>query len=198
MADNIDDLELALRGLIIAHGRTVRSVLARSERSREDVDELWADVFMVAFSRLGEISQLPVDLQRRWMIRTASYLLANHGRRKASWRKMLTRLSVEPLDQQLSPEDVVDQAQQSIEDNETSRAIAETLQQLRPPDRQVLVLDALGHDGPSIGRHLGITSGAARKRLMIARIAFREHFAARNLSSDSLHPQALDPLRTES
>ena len=107
VADDNDDREQVLRALMNAHGRTVRAVLARSERSRDDVDELWADVFLLAY-----------------------------------------------------------------------RAVAATLQRLRPVDRQVLVLDALGHDGPSIGRQLGISAGAARKRLMVARIAFRQQFGA--------------------
>jgi len=178
VADDNDDREQVLRALIGAHGQTVRAVLARSERSREDVDELWADVFLVAFRRVDELSELSEGEQRGWLIRTASYLAANHGRRRSSWRRMLDRLAREPLEQQSSPEEAVQRAEQRVEDDNTSRAVRATLNRLRAADRRVLVLDALGHDGPSIGGQLGISAGAARKRLMVARIAFRQQFGA--------------------
>lgn len=178
VADDEDDREQTLRALISAHGRTVRSVLARSESSRDDVDELWADVFLLAFRRLDQLSELSDGQQRGWLIRSASYLAANHGRRRTSWRTTLDRLAREPLEEQSSPEEALQETEQRVEDANTSRAVSVTLQRLRAADRQVLVLDALGHDGPSIGRQLGISSGAARKRLMVARVAFRQQFGA--------------------
>ena len=54
------------------------------------------------------------------------------------------------------------------------------LSKLNAAQRQVLVLRALGHDGPSIGRLLGITAGTARKRLMVARAAFMAAYAQLN------------------
>lgn len=178
VADDNDDREQVLRALMNAHGRTVRAVLARSERSRDDVDELWADVFLLAYRRLAELSELSDGQQRGWLLRTANYLVANHGRRRASWRRMLDRLAREPIQGQPLPDETVHQAEERLEGDNTSWAVAATLLRLRPVDRQVLVLDALGHDGPSIGRQLGISAGAARKRLMVARIAFRQQFAA--------------------
>lgn len=177
MADE-EKREQVLRALIDAHGRTVRAVLARSERNRDDVDELWADVFLLAFRRLADLSELSEGQQRGWLIRTASYLAANHGRRRVSWKKLIDRLGREPIQEPPSPDQTAQHAETLLDDQNTTRAIAETLQHLRPVDRRVLVLDALGHDGPSIGRQFGISAGAARKRLMVARIAFREQFRA--------------------
>ncbi len=178
VAEDNEDREQTLRALIGAHGLTVRAVLARSEVSRDDVDDLWADVFLLAFRRLDQLSELSDGQQRGWLIRSASYLAANNGRRRTSWRTMLDRLAREPLEQQTSPEEAVQEAAQRVEDANTSRAVELTLHRLRAADRQVLVLDALGRDGPSIGRQLGISAGAARKRLMVARIAFRQQFDA--------------------
>ena len=92
MADELPDREQDLRALIDAHGQTVRVVLSRVERDREDVNELWADVFQVAFLRLDDLSQLSEGQQRGWLIRTAGYLAANHARRRTSWRRMLERV----------------------------------------------------------------------------------------------------------
>lgn len=176
VADELPDREQDLRALIDAHGQTVRVVLSRVERDREDVNELWADVFQVAFLRLDDLSQLSEGQQRGWLIRTAGYLAANHARRRTSWRRMLERVLREPMEPSTSPEDAAVEAEQRAEEDATSVAISAALLQLRVVDRQVLVLDALGHDGPSIGREFGISPGAARKRLMVARIAFRQQF----------------------
>ncbi len=178
MADEIHDRERALRSLIDAHGRTVRVVLARSECNREDVDDLWADVFLLAFRQVDELSLLSDGHQRGWLIRTAGYLTANHGRRRASWRRMLDRLLREPPLLTSTPEEAALEMEQRTKEGQVSIDVRTTLSQLRAVDRQVLVLDALGHDGPSIGQHLHISAGAARKRLMVARIAFREQFQA--------------------
>ena len=59
-------------------------------------------------------------------------------------------------------------------------AVGMALSKLNAAQRQVLVLRALGHDGPSIGRLLGITAGTARKRLMVARAAFMAAYAHLN------------------
>jgi RNA polymerase sigma factor (sigma-70 family) len=176
VADELTHREQDLRALIDAHGQTVRVVLSRVERDREDVNELWADVFQVAFLRLDDLSQLSEGQQRGWLIRTAGNLAANHARRRTSWRRMLERVLREPMEPSTSPEDTALEAEQRAEEDATSAAIRAALVQLRVVDRQVLVLDALGHDGPSIGRELGISPGAARKRLMVARIAFRQQF----------------------
>lgn len=176
MAEELPDREQDLRALVDAHGQTVRVVLSRVERDREDVDELWADVFLVAFHRLDDLSQLSDGQQRGWLIRTAGYLAANNARRRASWRRMLEHVQREAVEPSASPEDAALDAERRAEEDATSTAIRAALLRLRVVDRQVLVLDALGHDGPSIGRELGISPGAARKRLMVARIAFREQF----------------------
>ena len=87
---------------------------------------------------------------------------------------MFERLIREPLPWVPSPEDALMATTQRLEQQGEADTIRITLAGLRARDRQVLVLNALGHDGPSIAGHLGISPGAARKRLMHARIAFRQ------------------------
>lgn len=176
VTDEVREREQLLRALIDAHGRTVRVALARAERDTDAVDELWADVFHVAFGRLDDVRALPVERQRMWLIRAAGYLVANHGRRGITRRRALERLLREPVEVTPGPEDLLDEMDKVAEDATVSEAIGATLALMREVDRQVLILDALGHDGPSIGRQLGISSGAARKRLMVARAALRDLF----------------------
>lgn len=197
MADDNDEREQALRDLISAHGRMVRVVLSRSECNSHDVDELWSDVFMLAFRRLDELVALPAGRQRGWFIRTSLYLVANHGRRNRSWRRMLDRLAHEPLEQQLTPEAELERAHQAEEKRAALQEIERAMHALRDSDRQVLILDALGLDGPAIGREFGISAGAARKRLMVARTALRQHFAALDdIAPDTPRPDAAHEGRT--
>lgn len=178
MADDNEEREHALRALISAHGRLVRVVISRAERNRDDIDELWSDVFLLAFRRLDDLVALPSGQQRGWFIRTSLYLVANHGRRNRSWRRMLDRLATEPFELQLTPETEFEQADRSEEQRAVLQEVERAMQALRDADRQVLILDALGHDGPAIGRELGISAVAARKRLMLARMALRQQYAA--------------------
>jgi len=160
----LDQPDVQLRHLMEVHGRVVRAALGRSVRDRATVDDLWAEVFTVAFRRLSDLVGLPEGQQRAWLIRTAGHLAANQRRRGGTRRRTLERLLRE--------------ASARVESDVTSRVLREVLASLREQDREVLVLDALGHNGPSIARQLGISHGAARKRLMQARRALRVAFAA--------------------
>ncbi len=166
--------ERLLRSLIDAHGRTVRASVARYERDQRDADEIWADVFHLAYKRIDELAGLSTEQQRSWLVKAARFLAANTGRRAATRRRAFERLVREPLPLATSPEDALMATARRLEQQEESDAIRVTLAGLSARDRQVLVLNALGHDGPSIAGHLGVSPGAARKRLMHARIAFRK------------------------
>ena len=166
--------ERLLRNLVGAHGRIVRAAVARNEHDQRDADEVWADVFHLAYGRIDELTGLSEEQQRSWLVKAARYLTANTGRRNATRRRAFERLIREPLQWVPTPEDELIETSQRREQQEESEAIRVTLAGLPTRDRQVLVLNALGHDGPSIAGHLGISPAAARKRLMNARIAFRQ------------------------
>lgn len=162
--EKLDD-RAEFRRFVGAHERMVRAALSRSEGNASDVEELCADVLVLAYERLGELSGLSVVQQRAWLARTAGFMMANHGRRAATRRRTADRLWALPVqDDVLSAEDEV------VPPGED--AVGMALSRLDEAQRQVLVLRALGHDGPSIGRMLGTTAGTARKRLMVARAAF--------------------------
>ena len=165
-----------LRNLISTHGRTVRACLTRRERDPASVEDLWTDVFALASERLDELASLSETAQRSWLIRTASNLTANHARRNATRRKTLEMLRREPLPFVSSAEDDAELRAAADESDLRSNAIRTALQRLDAAERQVLVLHAIGYDGPRIAHEMSISHAAARKRLMRARFAFRETY----------------------
>lgn len=174
MTDQHSDSEKQLRDLIGAHGRTVRACLARREHDRASVEELWVDVFAVAAERLDELVALPVGVQQSWLLRTASNLTANHSRRNATRRSTLERLRHEPLAIAVSAEEEVELRADDQDSVVRSGAVRAALDRLNPADRQVLVLHAIGYDGPRIAVEISLSESATRKRLMRARRAFRD------------------------
>ena len=176
MTDLHDDREDRLRNLIRAHGRTVRACLARRERDPASVEDLWIDVFALASERLDELAPLPESTQRSWLMRTASNLTANHARKNTTRRTTLEMLRREPLPFVPSAEDDAELRAADAESDLRSNAIRAALQLLDPAERQVLVLHAIGYDGPRIASEMSISHAAARKRLMRARFAFRQAY----------------------
>jgi RNA polymerase sigma factor (sigma-70 family) len=173
---DLHDREDHLRNLISVHGRVVRACLTRRERDPASVEDLWTDVFALACERLDELAALSDAAQRSWLLRTASNLTANHARKNATRRRTLEILRREPLPFVPSAEDDAALRDAADESDLRSTAIRTALQRLDAAERQVLVLHAIGHDGPSIAAEMSISHAAARKRLMRARFAFRQAY----------------------
>ena len=171
---NDDD---ALREMARLHGRAMTSVIRVSERDPGEVEELVADVLILAAQRLDDLRDL-TDLQlHAWLVRTARYLCANHVRRASTRRRFVERLAREPMPVVPEPADVFETSELAEEADRQARRVFSALERMAPDYRQVLVLDALGETGTSIGATMGISPGAARKRLARARARFREVFA---------------------
>ena len=173
MTDDTHDRERLLRGLMDSHGGAVRVIVARHEHDQTEAEEVWSDVFQLAYERIQDVANLPESQQRSWLLRTARFLTANRGRRNATRRRTLDQLRHQPLSMVPSAEDVFVSFVESDEAQKTSELVREALLGLRFEHRQILILHALGNNGPSIARQLGITHDAARKRLMMARAEFR-------------------------
>lgn len=171
---NDDD---ALREMARVHGRAMTSVIRVSERDPGEVEELVADVLILAAQRLDDLRDL-TDLQlHAWLVRTARHLCANHVRRTLTRRRFVERFAREPIPVVPEPADVFATSELTEEADRQARRVRSALERMAPDYRQVLVLDALGETGTSIGATMGISPGAARKRLARARARFREVFA---------------------
>jgi RNA polymerase sigma factor (sigma-70 family) len=188
VTDDSQDREGLLRSLMDLHGGAVQVVVARFEHDRAEAEEVWSDVFELAYERLHEVADLTESQQRSWLLRTARFLLANRGRRNATRRRAFDRLRQEPLPMAPSAEEEFVSFVDGDEQQQASNVVREALLGLRFEYRQVLILHALGNNGPSIARQLGISHDAVRKRLMLARAEFRR-----------VHPEPVepDPARSE-
>jgi RNA polymerase sigma factor (sigma-70 family) len=173
VTDDSQDGERLLRSLMDSHGGAVRVIVARYEHDRAEAEEVWSDVFQLAYERIMDVARLPEGHQRSWLLRTARYLIANRGRRNATRRRTLDQLRRQPLPMAPSAEDDFVSFVEDEEARRTSDVVRTALLGMRFEHRQILILHALGNNGPSIARQLGITKEAARKRLMTARIEFR-------------------------
>jgi DNA-directed RNA polymerase specialized sigma24 family protein len=164
-----------LRCLVDAHGRTVEALLSALERDASIREELWADVFGLAYQRLDDLEELETVKVRGWLLRTARNLTANAARRAQSRRRMLETWSREPIAAAASAEDeFFGVAAAPVADAARIRSAWVTLDE---GHRAVLRLDALGFKGPRIAEELGVSHQAARSRLMRARAAFLQAYS---------------------
>lgn len=162
--------------LMKQHGRAVTGLISFRERDVLTVEELVADVFVLAYDRLEELVELTDWQVRSWLLRTARHLVANEARRASSRRRNLEVLRREPLPLSAGADDEFFKLDQSAEEQRRSERIQLALEALSENDRGVLIWDAQGDKGPAIAARLGIGQAAARKRLSRARAAFMVAF----------------------
>lgn len=158
--------------LIAEYGALVWAHLARIEQDDHLRDEIWSDVFYLAYQSAGDLKGLSPSQQRSWLMRTSTNLTANAGRRERTNRKLIRRLALEHFEVTSSAEEAFFETISGVWDGLDLARIRTAWHALGDGYRQVLILDALGYNGPMIAKRLGITHQAARSRLMRARSAF--------------------------
>jgi RNA polymerase sigma-70 factor (ECF subfamily) len=158
----MSDSSEAFAAVYSEHRGAVSRYLARRV-ARDDVDDLAADVFAVAWRKRGAVQpgeELP------WLYRIAGYLVANHRRRLAARASLMGLLSVP--DSAPSAESLV------TADAELARAWAA----LSARDREVLalvVIDDLSVSDAAVT--LGVSANAVSIRLHRAKKALAELLA---------------------
>ncbi len=149
--------------LFRTHAGAVHRYVAR-RCAATDVEDLTADVLLVAWRRRQDV---PEGAELPWLYRTASYVLANHYRKRRP-------VPVEHLPEE--PEDV-DPADLAVAEDE----VREVLAALSPRDRRILLLHAWeGCDGEQLAAVLGISRGGADAALSRARARLRAVWAERD------------------
>lgn len=150
-----EDNNARLTGLFEHHYDEVLAYCAR-RIGRSDAEDVAAEAFAVASRRVEEIdwgTALP------WLYAVARGVLANRWRsihRLHRLQEKMAGLAAAPSD---SPDEVV------VRNSEAREAIA-ALHQLRPSDREILMLSAWEElTAPQIAQSLGISVTAAEKRL---------------------------------
>lgn len=137
--------------LFAAHADSVRRYIARRHVG-DDVDDLTADVFTIAWEKLATI---PSDYELPWLYRTAWNVVANEHRR------------VRPIAMDVPPDDVEPDLADDVIDDMQLKACWTALS---GRDREVLRLAAWeGLNGRELASVLGMSEGGASAALSRAR-----------------------------
>ena len=160
--------------LVEKHGSLLHQYIAVHESDPSTVDDIWADVFEIVWKKIDELDGLDARAQAAWLVSTGRQLLANHGRRMTTRRRVISKLSSEPVDVSDLLKDPLVQLQSNEDTAERSAQLRTVLDNLSDHHRRVLVLDALGNNGKQIAEILGVSHSSARKQLMTARQLARE------------------------
>jgi RNA polymerase sigma-70 factor, ECF subfamily len=124
------------------------------------------DVVQDAFERLVvevRANRTPTNVGA-WLSRVSTNLVTSRGRRIAVARRKCREVPLPGTAP--SPETLILLAERDI-------ALRQALSELRPAERQALVLAAQGYPGPEIARHLGRSVGATRTLICRARRQIR-------------------------
>ena len=142
-------------------------------------------MFTTAYVRMDQLEGRSPEVVRKWLLRTARNLTANSARRAMTRRRLRDRIDREPAAERPSAEDAYlgSGGWDPDPDHDEIRA---AWAQLSDSHREVLALDAAGHDGPAVALALGISPAAARTRLMRARRAFLDVYEPPRRSTDDV------------
>lgn len=144
------------------HALDVSRYIARRHIG-DDVEDLTADVFTIAWQKLDEI---PSGFELPWLYRTAWNVLAN-AHRKA-----------DPIPVDFDLSEISDDVADVVVENSLVEAV---WLQLPTRDREVLRLVAWdGLNGAQLAHALGITEGGAGAALSRARKSLRDLWEAQN------------------
>ena len=122
----------------------------------DNASDAVADVFTVAWRRIGELS---IEMPRAWLFGVARGVIRNRWRSK----KRKLRLLQQVMTQRSAPTGIPDVL---LAQKETDTEIVEAFLRLRPSDQEILRLSAWEElSGPEIAEAMGISLSAAQQRL---------------------------------
>lgn len=143
--------------LYLAHYRAIHRYALRRTDSADDIADVIAETFLVAWRRLDEVPHGEAAVL--WLYGTARRVLANHRRGDSRRTALASRLREQLATTQVTPSP-----------DPRSDAVWTAFAALAPADREVLALTCWeGLTGPQIAKVLGCSATAARLRLHRAR-----------------------------
>ena len=172
-------LEDFLRGLIEDHGKLVYAVISAREFNRQDVEDIWAEVFDQAFRHNKKLVGVSREAQQGWLVQTAKYLVANHSRRSITRRRKIAKISADPVLTRPFVDDPTLNILNSLDEAEMRQIFEQAMAALSTEHRQLLASDALGENSTVIGQKIGINASTVRSRLAVAREALKAEVARR-------------------
>jgi RNA polymerase sigma-70 factor (ECF subfamily) len=164
---SLDDPAL-FEALFERHVRAIYGYLARRV-GPDAAKDLAADVFTLAFAR-RDVFGYEHDDARPWLFGIATNLVRNHRRSEVRRLRAFARSGIDPL----SPDRTVE-ADDRLDAERSGPALARALAELRPDDRDVLLLFAWsGLTYQEIAAAIDVPIGTVRSRLARARRTIRE------------------------
>jgi RNA polymerase sigma factor (sigma-70 family) len=149
-------------------------------RSRGDAEDAVAEVFLIAWRRLGDVPA--GEAARPWLYATARRVVANQARADARRSKLNAKLNRQPV------------AIEQTEEEPLTGQVHEALAALGPRDRELLFLaECEGLTAPEIGRVMHRPPVTVRVRLHRAKQRFRAAFDARTPATDMTVPRPVSP-----
>lgn len=137
------------------HYDEVHSFCARRV-GRDEADDCAAEVFAVAWRRIGEVD---LSSTRGWIFGVARRVVLNQWRSRSRRARLRERVGGVATRRADAPDVVVVRRSED-------EAILSVMDRLRPADQEILRLAAWDElSGPEIGQVLGISTQAAQQRL---------------------------------
>jgi RNA polymerase sigma-70 factor (ECF subfamily) len=158
------DPQLQFEQMYRAHADAVETY-ARRRSDAQTADEVVADVFLVAWRRLGEVPDDPLP----WLLEVARRMLANRRRTHARESALQRRIESMPQDPIVA----------TPSNDDVDAAVIGALERLSEPDREALLLIAWeGLTPAQAAAVIGVRPNTFSTRLSRARRRFERALAA--------------------
>jgi RNA polymerase sigma-70 factor (ECF subfamily) len=173
------------------HAAAIHRYLLR-RLGAEVAEDLTADTFVSAFRSRSRFDATQATGARPWLYGIASNLAGRHRRHEVRGLRALARTGIDPI-----AESWVEDADQRLEAQSTSRPLAQALAELSAPDRDVLLLVAWADlTYAETARALNVPVGTVRSRLHRARRKVRAALSGSVPDDPDQPPETTIPLST--
>ncbi len=160
--------ERAFETLVRRHLRTAHSVAMSVVHDQDEADDVCQEAFLAALRRLDQLKD--PDRFQGWILRIAKNVALNH--RKRNGRRVA--LPLESLENLPGPGD----PDLTLREKEVDEEVRDAVAHLSGLPKKVFVLHELeGWDHGEISEELGISKGASRVHLFLARRTLRQKLA---------------------
>ena len=170
-ARTADDFALFFK----THRGCIERFVTRAVSERSEVDDVCADVFLVALRRFEEVATLPEAAARSWLFRVAELRCLKDQRSRCRRDRAYGRAAATCVPNDGPVDDVYLRLADSVGRSDRVHVI---LASLHPSYREILemCMEAGGPTGRQLSEALGVTHLAVRVRLTRARHAFRTEY----------------------
>jgi len=157
------------------HRECIQRFVTRAVSERSEVDDVCADVFLVALRRFEEVATLPETAARSWLFRVAELSCLKDQRSRCRRDRAYSRAAATCVPNDGPVDDMFVRLADSAGQSDRVHGV---LASLHPSYREILemCMEAGGPTGRQLSEALGVTHLAVRVRLTRAKRAFRTEY----------------------